>query len=210
MTQHLTPDQQIKVIHEMMERSSRFLHISGFAGVVAGIIALLAAWITHDQLSFKPDSFNYDYTKMGDNPWNILLLGLGTLILSFGLGFMLARRNARKHGASSWTATSRKMLSYFATPLLAGGLVIVFFWFKGWVAMAAPLSLIFYGLGLLHASHFTLTDIKYLGSIEVILGLAAIIWVQYSVFIWGFGFGIVHIGYGMYIYFQYERMTSQA
>lgn len=127
MTQHLTPDQQIKAIHEMMERSSRFLHISGFAGVVAGMIALLAAWIAQYQLSFKPDSFNYDYSKMGGNPWNILLLGLGTLILSFGLGFMLARRNARKHEASSWTATSRKMLGYFATPLLTGGLVIFSF-----------------------------------------------------------------------------------
>ncbi len=76
--------------------------------------------------------------------------------------------------------------------------------------MTAPISLIFYGLGLLHASHFTLTDIKYLGIIEVILGLTAMLWIQYSVFIWGFGFGIVHIGYGMYIYLRYERISSQA
>lgn len=208
MSHNLTPDQQIKAIHDMMERSSRFLHISGFAGVIAGMIALLAAWIAQDQFTFTPDSLDYDYTKMGGDPWNILLLGLGTLIISFGLGFMLARRNARKHGASSWTATSRKMLGYFATPLLTGGLVIALFWLKGWVAMAAPLSLIFYGLALLHASHFTLTDIRYLGIIEVILGLAAIFWIQHSLLIWGVGFGIVHIGYGMYIYLRYERISS--
>ena len=128
MSHNLTPDQQIKAIHDMMERSSRFLHISGFAGVIAGMIALLAAWIAQDQFTFTPDSLDYDFTKMGGNPWNILFLGLGTLIISFGLGFMLARRNARKHGASSWTATSRKMLGYFATPLLTGGLVIALFW----------------------------------------------------------------------------------
>ncbi len=208
MSHNLTPDQQIKAIHDMMERSSRFLHISGFAGVIAGMIALIAAWIAQDQFTFTPDSLDYDYTKMGGNPWNILFLGLGTLIISFGLGFMLARRNARKHGASSWTATSRKMLGYFATPLLTGGLVIALFWLKGWVAMAAPLSLIFYGLSLLHASHFTLTDIRYLGIIEVILGLAAIFWIQHSLLIWGVGFGIVHIGYGMYIYLRYERISS--
>ncbi len=208
MSQNLTPDQQIKAIHDMMERSSRFLHISGFAGVIAGMIALLAAWIAQDQFTFTPDSLDYDYTKMGGAPWNILLLGLGTLIISFGLGFLLARRNARKLGASSWTATSRKMLGYFATPLLTGGLVIALFWLKGWVAMAAPLSLIFYGLSLLHASHFTLTDIRYLGIIEVILGLAAIFWIQHSLLIWGVGFGIVHIGYGMYIYIRYERISS--
>ena len=208
MSHNLTPDQQIKAIHDMMERSSRFLHISGFAGVIAGMIALFTAWIAQDQFTFTPDSLDYDYTKMGGNPWNILFLGLGTLIISFGLGFMLARRNARKHGASSWTATSRKMLGYFATPLLTGGLVIALFWLKGWVAMAAPLSLIFYGLSLLHASHFTLTDIRYLGIIEVILGLAAIFWIQHSLLIWGVGFGIVHIGYGMYIYIRYERISS--
>ena len=208
MSHNLTPDQQIKAIHDMMERSSRFLHISGFAGVIAGMIALLAAWIAQDQFTFSPDSLDYDYTKMGGDPWNILLLGLGTLIISFGLGFMLARRNARKHGASSWTATSRKMLGYFATPLLTGGLVIALFWLKSWVAMAAPLSLIFYGLSLLHVSHFTLTDIRYLGIIEVILGLAAIFWIQHSLIIWGVGFGIVHIGYGMFIYIRYERISS--
>lgn len=210
MSPNLTPDQQIKAIHDMMERSSRFLHISGLAGVLAGMIALLAAWITQHFLSFEPTSFDYDYTRTGGDPSNILFLGLGTLILSFGLGFMLARRNASKHGASSWTQTSRRMLIYFATPLLTGGLVILLFWLKGWVAMAAPMSLIFYGLSLLHASHFTLTDIKYLGIIDVVLGLAAILWIHHSLLIWGIGFGILHIGYGIYIYLRYERISSQA
>ncbi len=108
------------------------------------------------------------------------------------------------------TLSYRRMLIYFATPLLTGGLVILLFWMKGWVAMAAPMSLIFYGLSLLHASHFTLTDIKYLGIIDVVLGLAAILWIQHSLLIWGIGFGIVHIGYGIYIYLRYERISSQA
>ena len=76
------------------------------------------------------------------------------------------------------------------------------------MAMAALMSLIFYGVALLHRSHFTLTDIKYISIVKVILGLTAIKWIQYSVFIWGIGFGIVHIGYDLYIYLQYDQISS--
>ena len=210
MYPNLTPDQQIKAIHNMMERSSRFLHISGLASVLVGMIVLIVAWIAQHFLSFEPASFDYDYTRMVGDTSNILFLGLGTLLLSFGLGFMLARRNAHKHCVSSWTTSSRKMLGYFATYLLTGGIVIVLIWLKGWLAMAAPMSLIFYGLAILHASHFILTDIKYLGITEVVLGLATILWIHHSLLIWGIGFGIIHIGYGIYIYLRYERISSQA
>jgi len=76
------------------------------------------------------------------------------------------------------------------------------------MAMAALSLSFFYGVALLHRSHFTLTDIKYISIVKVILGLTAIKWIQYSVFIWGIGFGIVHIGYDLYIYLQYERIFS--
>jgi hypothetical protein len=205
MSNHLPPDQQIKAIHEMMERSTRFLHISGMAGILAGFIAIVASWIAINSFAFEPDSYTYNYSEMGGNLWNIVYLGLSTLVVSFGLGLVLARRNAYKKGSPGWNPTARRMLIYFATPLLTGGLVILLFWLKGFVALAAPLSLIFYGLALLHASHFTLTDIRYLGLIELLLGLVALYWIQHSLLIWALGFGMVHIGYGFYIYLRYER-----
>lgn len=205
MSNHLPPDQQIKAIHEIMERSTRFLHISGLAGILAGFIAIVASWIAINLFAFEPDSYTYNYRAMGGNQWTIISLGLSTLVLSFGLGLLLARRNAHKNKSKGWTPTSRRMLIYFATPLLTGGLVILLFWLKDFVALAAPLSLIFYGLALLHASHFTLTDIRYLGLIELLLGLVALYWIQHSLVIWTVGFGMVHIGYGLYIYLRYEQ-----
>lgn len=205
MSNHLPPDQQIKAIHEMMERSTRFLHISGMAGILAGLIAIAASWIAVNSFAFEPDSYTYNYSAMGGNLWNIVYLGISTLVVSFGLGLLLARRNAHKNKSKGWTPTSRRMLIYFATPLLTGGLVIFLIWLKGFVALAAPLSLIFYGLALLHASHFTLTDIRYLGLVELFLGLIALYWIQHSLLIWAVGFGMVHIVYGLYIYLRYER-----
>ena len=45
----------IAEIRSMMERSSKFLSLSGLAGIMAGIYALAGAWIAYHYLGFNPD-----------------------------------------------------------------------------------------------------------------------------------------------------------
>jgi hypothetical protein len=65
--------------------------------------------------------------------------------------------------------------------------------------------LIFYGLALLNASKYTLKEIRYLGMSEICLGLIASAWVQFGIVFWGIGFGMLHIIYGTFMYFKYEK-----
>jgi hypothetical protein len=67
------------------------------------------------------------------------------------------------------------------------------------------LSLIFYGLALYNASNFTIDEVKFLGFVQIGLGLLGSYFIEYSLFIWAMGFGVVHIIYGIYMHFRYER-----
>ena len=65
--------------------------------------------------------------------------------------------------------------------------------------------LIFYGLTLVNASKYTFDDIKYLGFIEIGLGLVATLYLGYGLFFWAIGFGVLHIIYGIFMYLKYDR-----
>ena len=77
------------------------------------------------------------------------------------------------------------VLGYFAIPLLTGESLLYYSDSRA-DGYGGTLEFDFYGVALLHRSHFTLTDIKYI-SIKSNPGSNAIKWIQYSVFIWGIG-----------------------
>ena len=198
---------QLEMIKRMMERSTRFLHLSGLAGMLAGIFALISSYIVIVQFGFQPDTADYPYflNNPAVNEWGIILLALVTVLLAMSGAVYLSTRRAKRHGEKLWTATTRNLLRYFLIPLLTGGLLILLLWEQGYIGLAAPLSLIFYGLALIHASHFSLSDIRYLGYIQLSVGLASVLVMDLSMYFWAFGFGLVHLCYGGDIYLRYEK-----
>ena len=200
---------QLEMIRLMMERSTRFLHLSGLAGILAGIFALISSYIVIVQFGFQPDKADYSYflNDPAVTEWGIILLALVTVLLAMSGSVYLSTRKAKKHGEKLWTSTTRNLLRYFLIPLLTGGLLILLLWEQGYIGLAAPLSLIFYGLALIHASHFSLSDIRYLGYIQLSVGLASVVVMDLSMYFWAFGFGLVHLCYGGYIYLRYEKET---
>ncbi len=96
------------------------------------------------------------------------------------------------------------MLVNMTVPLVAGGLLTLVFLVKGLIMLMAPATLIFYGMALYNASKFTYEDVKYLGFIQIALGLLGAYFTQYSLLFWAFGFGVMHIIYGIYVNYKYE------
>lgn len=76
---------------------------------------------------------------------------------------------------------------------------------RGYYGIIAPSSLIFYGLALISASNFTFSDVRYLGILEILLGLIAACLPGYGLLFWAVGFGVLHIVYGSVMYFKYDR-----
>ena len=126
------------------------------------------------------------------------------LIFAISFGIFFTTRKAKKKGQKIWDKLSQRLLINLLIPLVAGGIFCLALLKHGMFSLVAPATLIFYGLALVNASKYTLTDIHYLGLIEIVLGLIALFYIGYGLEFWAIGFGVLHIVYGLMMYFKYE------
>jgi hypothetical protein len=190
----------IAEMRSMMERSSKFLSLSGLAGIMAGIYALSGAFIVYKVFDFNPDQ-----ADLSSGLVEVILTAFIVLVLAIGTAIILSYRNANKRREKFWDPTARRVLINLGVPLLSGGLLIIILISKGMIGLAAPFTLIFYGLALYNAGKFTYEEMKSLGLIQIALGLISSYFVEYSLIFWAIGFGIFHIIYGIYIHYRHER-----
>lgn len=192
------PLEELREIRSMMERSSRFISLSGLSGIFAGVCALLGASAAYVYLH------NAEYYRQVDFYTFFFLDAAIVLALSLLIGVYLTTRQARRKGQRIWDKTSQRLLINLLLPLVAGGVFCLSL--LQWApVLIAPATMIFYGLALINASKFTLNDIRYLGVCEIVLGLISSFLTGYNLYFWAFGFGVLHIVYGAVMYNKYER-----
>ncbi len=206
----------LKEIRSIMDRSTRFLSLSGLAGILAGVFALIGGFVAYvylGKLGLITDTFqSYShYLPVSTLPEpaeiiSFIFLDAG-LVLLFAIiaGLYFGLRKSKKDGIPFWSPASRRLLWNLAIPLVAGGIfcAILYYHYVFW--LIAPSTLIFYGMALLNAGKYTLNEIRYLGISEIVLGLISAFYISYGLLFWMIGFGILHIVYGAIMYFKYER-----
>jgi len=197
----------LAAIRGLMERSSKFISLSGLSGILAGIYALVGAYFAY-RIVYQGTSRIYTSLEAGEYPqplYELIVIAVAVLVLSVVTGVILSNRQAKRKGQPMWGKISQSLLFHMATPLMAGGILILILIIRGYYGIVAPASLIFYGLSLVSASNFTFTDVKYLGLCEIALGLIAACLPGYGLLFWAFGFGVLHIIYGSMMYLKYDR-----
>ena len=190
-----------------MERSVKFMSISGVAGILAGTFALVGAAATWKILYNFDDGpvHNSSPNESGIVVAQVLIIAVSVLILSLGTGILMSVRKARRLQQHIWNPASRLLLMMVAIPLIAGGLISLILLSRGFYALIAPSLLIFYGLALVAGSPYTFREIRWLGLIEVVLGLLAALLPECGLLLWTIGFGVLHIVYGSIMYYKYEK-----
>jgi len=207
---------QLQEIRKLMERSSRFISLSGLSGVAAGISALLGATVAYLYLGIRPfQSFAGELlVQEGFSNWGLGylsffgLLAFLVLLLALSSAIFFTTRKAKAQGQGIWDALTKRLLINLFIPLASGGIFCLALWSYGLVGLIAPSTLIFYGLSLINASKYTLADIRYLGISEIILGLLGLFILGYGLDLWAIGFGVLHIIYGALMYRKYERSET--
>lgn len=192
----------ISEIRSLMERSNRFLSLSGFSGVLAGLYALAGAGFAW-YLGYEQRSMLTAATDPNLIPW-LVLDGVIVLVLALTTTFYMTWRRSQRNGQGLLDATAKRLVINLMIPLVTGGLLTLIFLLRGYVGMIAPLTLIFYGLALVNGSKYTLHDIRTLGLLQIGLGLLSAWWVGYGLLFWAVGFGVLHIIYGIYMHRKYE------
>jgi predicted lysophospholipase L1 biosynthesis ABC-type transport system permease subunit len=193
-------------IRSMMERSSRFISLSGLSGVFAGIAALAGAMYVY--LLFKQHGIEYFDGKQkrysSDLIMELTFVALLILILALVSGIFFTLRKGKSANLPVWTNTTKKMLLHLAIPLFVGGVFCVALLYHQLFALIAPTTLLFYGLALINAEKYTFSDIKYLGICEIVLGCISLFYLGYGLIFWAIGFGILHILYGLIMFKKYK------
>ena len=193
-------------IRSMMERSSRFISLSGLSGVFAGLAALIGA----GYVFFVLQREGIDYFEGERNFFSpelvkeLVITGFVILIVAVVSGSVFTANKSKKKGLKIWDATAKRLLVTFAVPLVAGGIFCLALIFHHLYVWIAPATLIFYGIALVSAERYTLTDIKYLGYFEIILGLFSLFFLGWGLVFWAFGFGVLHIVYGLIMHKKYK------
>ncbi len=201
-------------IKRMMERSSRFISLSGLSGISAGICALIGAWLSYDYVfGYKEHIIDQKVAMVQaiSNDYSIIFnsrlfwIAAGTFCAALVSAFFFTWIKSKKEAIPIWGKTARRLMVNVSIPLLVGGVFLLKLIQFGGFGLIAPGCLIFYGLALINASKYTLVEIRYLGYLQILLGLVNLWYIGYGLYFWATGFGVLHIVYGLYMWQKYER-----
>lgn len=201
-------------IKKMMERSSRFISLSGLSGVAAGICALAGAAFAYKIIGSSElahpalrDTYHAgeplsikDY--MGNRVVQIAMATFTAAVLS---AFLFTWLRSKRTAVPLWGVASRRLTIAMAIPMGTGGIYLFKLMQAGSFGLIAPGSLIFYGLALVNASRYTMSEIKWLGYFELLTGVVCLFFAGNGLYFWALGFGVLHIVYGLVMWNKYER-----
>ena len=201
---------QLATLHEIrniMDRSSRFISLSGLSGVAAGVSALIGAAVVKWYMVTHQIDYQQNLGRNLSREFLLFMITVAALVFILALcsATYFTARNARKTQHRVWDKQTERLLINLFIPLGVGGVFSAILIHHELLYLVAPVMLIFYGCALLNASKYTLSDIRYLGLCEMVLGLLASFFVGYGLLAWTVGFGVLHIVYGTLVYYKYER-----
>jgi hypothetical protein len=222
--QHLDALQDIK---KMMERSSRFISLSGLSGIAAGICALIGAAYAKNVIStggYTSTALEADYAELRQlkdlgiiHPkvtysylqGKLIMAAAITFAAAFILAFLFTYIRSKKQGIAIWGNASQRLMLNVCIPMLVGGVMVVKLLQVGMIGLVAPCCLMFYGLALVHGSKYTLGEVRYLGYMQIVLGILSLWYIGYGLYFWAAGFGVMHILYGAVMWWKYERNLKE-
>lgn len=200
-------ERDLAEIRSMMEKSVKFISLSGLSGILAGVYALMGSATAYYIVGMPMSRMEYsDGYAMNINVGaKLALIAIVVLVASLVTGFALSARKARKHGTVLWNTTTKNLIVNLAIPLVTGAIFIVLMIWQARYGLVAPACLVFYGLALINASTNLFDEVRYLGYTEIILGLIGTAFPGYGLLLWTFGFGAFHVFYGALMFRKYDR-----
>jgi hypothetical protein len=223
MDSNLSPVDALQNIRQMMDKSSRFISLSGLSGISAGICALIGAWQAYQVIhsaspnkvaaqlrhAYEEAPSSFTQVNLTDFMGNkLFIIATATFIGAFVTAFFFTWLRSQKTNVPLWGTQARRLLINTSVPMLAGGIYLLALIQNKAYGLIAPGCLIFYGLALVNASKYTLNEVRFLGYSQLLLGGINLLYIGQGLYFWAAGFGILHIVYGSIMWFKYERNHS--
>jgi hypothetical protein len=206
MHSHHPPQDTLQDIKRIMERSSRFISLSGWSGISAGICALLGAAAAYIRIkTYQGSRYDTGIAATNELLTDLMVIAAATFVAAFTTAFLFTWLRSRKDNVPVWGRTAQRLFINTVIPMAVGGIVLLRAMQWGYFELVAPGCLIFYGLALVNGSKYTVGEVRYLGYGQIILGMINLYWIGAGLYFWAAGFGLLHILYGAIMWWKYER-----
>ena len=178
----------LRYIRETMESAAEFTAVPGWGGVAMGATALAAAFLASRQ----------------NSPRAWLAVWLAEVFVAVAIAASAAATKARRANSSLFRGPGRKFTLSFAPPIIVGGLLTLALFQFGAVSVLPGVWLLLYGTAIVTGGAFSVRAVPIMGLCLMALGAAAL----FAPAAWGnvfmaAGFGIVQIGFGVWIALRY-------
>ncbi len=186
--------ENLRVIRQTMERSTKYSTLSGLSGVLIGLSAIAGVFATSRVLHARYDAhqpLSSAYPELG-------LLWLIELALAVAIEFGCNKRRAKSIGKRVASPLGAHIIVAALPAFVAALALTAFFALHGLAALVWGIWMLTYGLAICAVGLFSVRPVSYLGAAFVLAGAVTLLLpTQLQLFMMGLTFGGFHIVYGV-------------
>jgi hypothetical protein len=183
-------EENLRVIRELMERSTKHSTFSGLSGVMAGTASIVGCVITGSLMQ----------KGLPTRDFRMMFLMIWSLVILFAIGsdYLLTKRKAVQVGKRIVSRLGKQMVVGSAPGLGTGALLTLFFMQHNMLGEIFPVWMLCYGCAVSAVGLFSQREVLYLGVSFLVAGATTLLLMP----TWGLQmmavtFGGFHIGYGI-------------
>jgi len=178
----------LRYIRETMESAAEFTAVPGWGGVAMGITALAAALLAARQTT----------------PHAWIAIWLAEAFVAVAIAAPAAATKAHRANSSLFRGPGRKFVLSFAPPIVVGGLLTLALFLLGAFSALPGVWLLLYGTAIVTGGAFSVRAVPIMGLCLMALGAGALFAPLSSGNLFmAAGFGLVQIGFGIWIALRY-------
>ena len=187
-------EEHLRVIREMMERSTRHSTFSGVSGVLAGCVSIVGCLLTY---GLDNQLLNKTITLPQHSARFVLLWAIVTA-LAIGMDYLLTKRRAVTVGKKVWSRLGKQMIVASAPGLGTGVLLTLYFWRMRQLPEIYPFWMLCYGIAVCAVGLFSQREVTWLGQAFLIAGAVTFLFLpNFGLPMMAVTFGGFHITYAL-------------
>jgi hypothetical protein len=199
--------QSVNEIKELMERSSKFVSLSGLTGILIGVYAFIGAWLVNSLtgIPFVNNPGSHRLLSFSDTRIITIVIAGCVIAASLISTFLISYYKSIKAKQKLLNKLIYRLIWNFGLPLFVGGVFCIALLYNRNYGLTSTVMLLFYGFALVNVSKYTFSNVGWLGYAFLSLGLVDAFFEGNALLFWTIGFGGFHIIYGVLFYFLYEK-----
>ncbi len=181
-------EENLRVIRQLMERSTKYSTFSGFSGILAGAASITGCLVTRSLSQTDPAAFRVAFLVT----WSLVIL------FAIGADYLLTKRRAARVGKRVLSRLGKQMFLASAPGLGTGALLTLYFLRHNLLGDIYPVWMLCYGIAVCAVGLFSQREVSYLGAAFLLAGAATLLFCPtFGLPMMAVTFGAFHILYGI-------------